>query len=232
MEERLPVEGDIISQRIRRFKCGGDKMSRVVKNPIERRKEILNKASELFLNKGYDKTSVNNIVEDLAIAKGTFYHYFKSKEEVLCAILEESVERYSEVIKDDLCNLYGAGSKMQFVLRKLLIPSKDDSKDLLVYVEDDDDAKMHKMLEKKFYEKFQPILVGIMQEGIEEGIFNIKHPVEITEVLLLGVRAFMHIHIPKFDNPDYAKNKLLSLEELFNKILGSDNNTFTFRLFD
>lgn len=206
-------------------------MTRIVKDPVERRREIMNKASELFLNKGYDKTSVNSIVVELEIAKGTFYHYFKSKEEILCEILEESVEKYSGRIKKDLSGISGAGNKMQFILKKLLMPS-DVPDQLIVNIEDDENAKMHQIFEKKFYEKFNPILVEIIEEGIKDGIFDIIHPVEITEILLMGVRSFMHIHIPRFNDPTYAREKLSSIEELFNKVLRSPSGQFTFKLFE
>ena len=193
-------------------------MTRIVKDPIERRREIMNKATELFLNKGYDKTSVNSIVVELEIAKGTFYHYFKSKEEILYEIIEESVEKYSGRIKKDLNGLSGAQNKMQFILKKLLMPS-DFSDQLIVRIEQDKNAMMHQILDKYFYEKFHPILVEIIEEGINEGIFDIIYPVEITEILLMGVRSFMHIHIPRFNDLNYAREKLSSIEELFNKVL-------------
>jgi AcrR family transcriptional regulator len=205
-------------------------MTRIVKDPIERRREIMNKAIELFLDKGYDKTSVNSIVEELKIAKGTFYHYFKSKEEILYDIIDESVEEYSERIKKDLNVLSGAGNKMQFILKKLLMPS-DLSDQLIVSIEDDENAMMHQILEKKFYKKFHPILVEIIKEGTKEGIFDITYPVEITEILLMGVRSFMHIHVPRFNDLNYAREKLSSIEELFNRVLRSDSGKFTFKLF-
>lgn len=205
-------------------------MTRIVKDPIERRREIMNKAIELFLDKGYDKTSVNSIVEELKIAKGTFYHYFKSKEEILYEIIDESVEEYSERIKKDLNVLSGAGNKMQFILKKLLMPS-DLSDQLIVSIEDDENAMMHQILEKKFYKKFHPILVEIIKEGTKEGIFDITYPVEITEILLMGGRSFMHIYVPRFNDLNYAREKLSSIEELFNRVLRSDSGKFTFKLF-
>jgi AcrR family transcriptional regulator len=204
-------------------------MTRIVKDPVIRRREIINKASELFLSKGYDQTSVNEIVEELQIAKGTFYHYFKSKEEILREILEESVESYSGKIKEDLYGISGAGSKMRFILKKLLLPNSTEQS--AIEIEDDENAKMHQILEKKFYEKFHPIITQIIEEGIEEGIFDIIHPIEITEILLMGVRGFMHIHLPKFNDLAYAKEKLSAVEELFNRVLSSDSVNFTLKLF-
>lgn len=205
-------------------------MPRIVKDPIERRREIMNKASELFLNKGYDNTSVNSIVMELGIAKGTFYYYFKSKEVILCEILEESLVEYSMCLKKDLNVISGSGNKMQFVLKKLLMPS-DMKGQLIAQNEVDKNAKMHQILDKKFYEKFHPILVEIMVEGVKDETFDIIHPVEITEMLLMGVRSFMHIHMPRFNDPNYAREKLSSIEELFNRVLRSSSGKFTFELF-
>lgn len=65
---------------------------RVVKEHEERRNEILNTAQTLFVTKGYMKTTINDILQAIGIAKGTFYHYFKSKEEVLDAIIERIIQ--------------------------------------------------------------------------------------------------------------------------------------------
>ena len=119
---------------------------------------------------------------------------------------------------------------MQFILRNLIM-SSDAPKLLLVHIEDDENAKTHQILEKKFYIKFHPILVGIINEGIKEEIFDMIHPVEITEIFLMGVMSFMHIHIPKFNDLIYAKVKLSSVEEIFNRVLGSSSGKFTFNLF-
>ena len=68
---------------------------RIIKEYEERRKEILETAERLFLTKGYTKTTVNDILKEIGIAKGTFYHYFKSKEEVMDEII-------MRIIKEDV----------------------------------------------------------------------------------------------------------------------------------
>ncbi|HBT17621.1 MAG TPA: TetR/AcrR family transcriptional regulator, partial [Firmicutes bacterium] len=67
---------------------------RITKEYDERRNEILDTAEELFNMKGYDKCTVNDILKAVGIARGTFYYYFKSKEEVLDAI----VSRYTDFV--------------------------------------------------------------------------------------------------------------------------------------
>jgi AcrR family transcriptional regulator len=196
---------------------------RIVKNPEERKKEIMDTAGQFFLTKGYEETSVNMIVEHLNIAKGTFYYYFKSKEEVLGAILEDYLEQFAQQIRLLTLNKeMNAYEKLQFVLKNIL-SSNQEPKHLTAHVEDSKSGKLHAMMDEKFYEKFKPIIISILRQGIEEGIFNISYPEELTEILLMGVRSYMHIHLPHFRDMDYARTKIAALEELFNKILSVEN---------
>lgn len=68
---------------------------RVVKDPEERRTKLLEASEELFLQKGFGKTMVSDIAGKVGAAQGTFYYYFKSKDEVLAAILERIWNRFA-----------------------------------------------------------------------------------------------------------------------------------------
>jgi AcrR family transcriptional regulator len=58
-------------------------MTRTVKEPDIRRAELLDAAQKLFYAKGYEKTPVQDNIDRVGVAKGTFYHYFGSKVELL-----------------------------------------------------------------------------------------------------------------------------------------------------
>ena len=60
---------------------------RIVKDSAERRTQILDVSEELFASKGYVSTSTNDIIEQVGIARGTLYYHFKSKEEILDAVV-------------------------------------------------------------------------------------------------------------------------------------------------
>ena len=57
-----------------------------------RRAQILDTAEKLFFDKGYDRTSVQDILDAMGMSKGGFYHYFDSKESVLRSVSERRVE--------------------------------------------------------------------------------------------------------------------------------------------
>lgn len=101
----------------------------------KRKQEILSTAEELFCRKGYEQTSVQDIIDRLKTSKGSFYHHFSSKESLLegiCGIraeknytlaLEEAEKTGSIVRKLDIC-LAGmipiSNEKISFIL--MLLP--------------------------------------------------------------------------------------------------------------
>src|SRR5271167_3848983 len=59
---------------------------RVLKAPAVRRAELIDCAQRLFLQKGYERTTINDVIEATALSKGAFYHHFRAKEDLLEAI--------------------------------------------------------------------------------------------------------------------------------------------------
>ena len=53
-----------------------------------RRLEIVNAALKVFCKKGYDGTTINDIVKKAKCSQGLFYHYFNSKKEIFTAVME------------------------------------------------------------------------------------------------------------------------------------------------
>lgn len=68
----------------------------------ERLDDLMNAAEHLFLTKGFLETTVSEIVSQADVAKGTFYHYFKSKDEILEALRERYMTWYLGKIDDAL----------------------------------------------------------------------------------------------------------------------------------
>lgn len=66
-------------------------MARIVKDPDERRSELIASAQQLFYTKGYEHTTVSDIVKAVGVAQGTFYYYFESKMAILEALVNELI---------------------------------------------------------------------------------------------------------------------------------------------
>src|SRR4051812_20150065 len=73
-------------------------MPRVIKRPEVRRAEILDAAFKIFLQRGYDNTSLNEVIASAGLSKGMFYHHFASKEALLSALFERVTEQTYQVL--------------------------------------------------------------------------------------------------------------------------------------
>ena len=61
------------------------------KNPEQTFEQIVVISAKLFKEKGYEKTSVQDIIDAIGMSKGAIYHHFKSKEEILNAVIASTV---------------------------------------------------------------------------------------------------------------------------------------------
>ncbi|MDC7124819.1 MAG: TetR/AcrR family transcriptional regulator [Spirochaetales bacterium] len=68
-------------------------MTRISKNPEERKDEIISTARQLFIKKGFNETKVSDIVKQIGVSQGVFYYYFSSKDEIIDAIVDNYINR-------------------------------------------------------------------------------------------------------------------------------------------
>ncbi|OQR56586.1 TetR/AcrR family transcriptional regulator [Bacillus sp. CDB3] len=163
---------------------------RIVKEYEERRKEILETAERLFVTKGYTKTTVNDILKEIGIAKGTFYHYFKSKEEVMDEII-------MRIIKADVAKAKVIISNPNIpVLEKLFrvlmeqSPKSGDIKDKMIeQFHQPNNAEMHQKSLVQSIIHLSPVLAEILEQGIDEGVFSTLYPQETIELLLSSAQV-------------------------------------------
>ncbi|USK42149.1 TetR/AcrR family transcriptional regulator [Cytobacillus oceanisediminis] len=154
------------------------------KEAEERRNEILDAADELFGQKGFDGTSTNDILEKVGIARGTLYYHFKSKED----ILDSLVDRYSVRLLGSAQEI-AADESIPVVERIIRVVisinlSGGSSQEIMEHIHKPQNALMHKKIEKVIINGVTPILTGIIQEGIEQGLFNTPYPYECMEMIV------------------------------------------------
>jgi AcrR family transcriptional regulator len=74
-------------------------MPRVIRHPEIRRAEILDAAFTMFVERGYDNTSLNDIISGGGLSKGMFYHHFASKEVLLEALFDRVTDQTYAVLE-------------------------------------------------------------------------------------------------------------------------------------
>ena len=158
---------------------------RVVKEAAERRKEILDVAEELFVTKGYDKTSTNDILDRIGIARGTLYYHFRSKEDILNAMIERInsslIARAQTIASDTSIPVI---DRFVMTIAGLKVDS-EIGQEIIDQVHKPQNALMHQKMQKNLLEGILPILVRLVDEGKRQGIFHMEYPAETIEMLIL-----------------------------------------------
>lgn len=154
------------------------------KEAMERRNEILDAADELFGQKGFDGTSTNDILEKVGIARGTLYYHFKSKEDIMDAL----IERYNAQILSAATRIAADKSiavheRIVRVVMALNI-SDGNGKEIIDHIHKPQNALMHQKIQKVIMNGLPPILTEIIHEGIEQGLFSTPYPYECMEMIV------------------------------------------------
>lgn len=195
---------------------------RISKKPEERKKELTGIAYRLFLDMGYDNVKVSDIVKEANVAQGTFYYYFKTKEDVLYAILENMIRDMSKQLRtftenDQIPVLI----RFQTVMNKLFSPLNEDEPifKLMQYT----DSTVHNHLDELRREVIVPVIEGLVRAGVNDGTFrNLNHPTTIVYLIFDGISNLMH-HMSWSPEKAEAYNEAIGgIEELFTLVLGTD----------
>ncbi|MDR1239676.1 MAG: TetR/AcrR family transcriptional regulator [Treponema sp.] len=156
---------------------------RIVKEPEERKSEILDAAEKLFAARGYEAATVNNILAAVKIAKGTFYYYFKSKEEVLDALIERRISEGMKKAEEIAASSLPPVEKLLAVIMAQK-PQNQVQEDFNAVLHEKDNAKMHQKSLTQYILHLSPCLGKVVREGIKLGSFSTPFPNESAEILL------------------------------------------------
>lgn len=77
---------------------------------------ILSVSAKLFLEKGFDKTSMMDIAKTAGISKGAIYHHFQSKDEIIKSVTERQAQAVKDVMENFLSETYSLSGKEQLQL--------------------------------------------------------------------------------------------------------------------
>ncbi len=157
---------------------------RIVKDAEERRNEILDVAERLFCTKGFDNTSTNDILTEIGIARGTLYYHFKSKEDILDAMIErltnQMVEKASVIALDESIPV------LERLTGTMLSLNVDNELGHMVMeqVHRPQNALMHQKLELMLLGRVNRLITRITEDGIRQGIMHTDYPAEAVEMLM------------------------------------------------
>ena len=201
-------------------------MARVVKKFEDRKADIVKAARKLFQTKDYDKTTMQDLMDTLGVAKGTIYHYFKSKEALLEAVIEDivdqSIEQMQNLIKDAKGNSL---QKMMMLARAGSVAS--DNKNILEHLHKPGNDAMHTRLLPATLVKQAPLYAKLIQQGCEEGIFKTDAPLECAEFILSAIQFLTDMGIYPWTQEDLSR-RIQAFPKLIEQQLQAPLGSFQF----
>ena len=211
-------------------------MARVTKEYDERKNEFLDTAQMLFYSQGYDQTSVNAIIDHMGVSKGTFYHYFESKEQLLDSLIERLAGQILVQINESIDD---PGMDAITKLNRMFESSaatKADNRELILTVlrtvYNDRNIMMRQKMTTRQVAVGGPLMSRIIHQGIAEGVFNTAHPDHIAD-LIFGLsngwgEKFASLMLTLEDHPE---NKALIFqnveifEDAIERLLGAPSGS-------
>ncbi len=162
-------------------------MVRIVKSADDRQAEILDTAQALFYTKGYEKTAVRDIIDEIGIAKGTFYHHFSSKEELLDALINRLLDQSLRILEPILADeQLTALEKLHLFfgeVGQLKIENEAFLRTLLPIWYEDSNILMREKVKLHSVTMFMSLYNQIVQQGIAEGVFSVPYPDEMGDIV-------------------------------------------------
>lgn len=155
--------------------------------PEERRAQIIQAALDLFREKGYEATTVSDIIDAAGLSKGGFYHHYAAKEELLEDVAHMFVGEILAIIRavadrEDLSAL----EKTNEYLRQVNAFKKERVAEVAAFLAELYAGGKNRQLERMIFDHGQttiaPVMESIIVQGIEEGTFHTDYPEEAARM--------------------------------------------------
>lgn len=194
-------------------------MSRTSKTPQDRRNEFIQAARDLFNEKGFENTSVDDIVAQVGVAKGLFYYYFDSKEKLLATIYEMLQDEIESAVT---AAMEKKGLNAMERLGELMAAKRDvacRSSTLMSYFKQERNQALQLKMEKRALIFMTEAMEEIIRQGVGEGIFEVDHPRE-TAVALLSMAHGLSSTLPETRTRRELEEHYQVVRALSERILG------------
>ena len=211
-------------------------MARITKEYHVRKNELLDAAQELFFTKGYKQTSIESIIKKIGVAKGTFYYYFKSKEDLMDKLVKRMTNQILSEIKKitertDL-NALVKLNRAYITTRNVKLENIDLIKLYLKVLYKDENIILRHKIYMSNIDLLVPEFAKIISQGVKEKIFNTPFPDEAAKLIFELAYIFSE-RIPKLiigsdknsKNLNEVEKELRVYEDAIERIIGAEKGT-------
>lgn len=154
-----------------------------------RKDSIIRTAEELFFEKGYAETSIQDILDVLSISKGGFYHYFDSKNALLEEICRQRSSRDMERIRAELFSgKFDAVQKLDMLLGALHLFNREEPRFVALVLKvsyADGDVHFREQMRSFMMDNLRLLMNDVLREGMEDGSFFTRNPGQLGRLILM-----------------------------------------------
>lgn len=149
----------------------------------------------VFARKGFHNSRIAEIAEEAGVASGTIYLYFKSKDEILISVFEESLERIIRDIETKLKGINDPRERMRlFIRRHLWLLKEHRELAEVLQVELRQSHKFMKEYEPKHWVRYLNIIAAILKDGQKAGLFRRDLSLGIFKRAVFGALDEIALH--------------------------------------
>ena len=157
-------------------------MPRTHRPAAQRREEILDAAHTLFTTKGFQPTTMEDILKVVGIAKGTLYYHFPSKEKILEALVLRTIGRVERRARELAASSAPAVDKLKAIMAAMQVEGTES--ELIEQFHTPGNAEFHLLSITAMIEHLTPVLADVVTQGVSEGSFTTERPYDAIELLL------------------------------------------------
>ncbi|NLH02052.1 MAG: TetR/AcrR family transcriptional regulator [Clostridiales bacterium] len=189
---------------------------RISKEPDERRQEIIETALELFSEKGYEDTTIQDIAERMNVSPGLCYRYFKSKTELFAATSEYYATQAVEQIKIPISQDIPAIDKFNLVINRMFDFSISHHEFESRYSEG---SEIRSILLDNVANQWISAIIPIIEQGVNENVFHCSNIESTAKFLIFGLVHTFHEEMPKENAQEYMRSFLNFTRDMSMRVL-------------
>ncbi len=164
------------------------------KHPEETIQLILDVAFRLFMEQGYEHTSIQDIIDHLGgLSKGAIYHHFKSKEDILIAVTDRMTAESNQMLASirDRMDLCGK-DKLKMIFKESI--RRPVQNDIFTVAQDfhNNPKLLFGLLHESIEEAAPDYILPIIRQGISDGSIQTDYPEQLAELILLAANVWMN----------------------------------------
>ena len=193
--------------------------TKIMKKGERRKQELLKTAYGMFITKGYENTSVDDIINAAGIAKGTYYYYFETKEAMLEEVIGMMIEAEAEAATKVLEAPIPIPQKVVGIIASFRL--EENEQPIVDTINRPENVLMHNKLNRRIIDVVVPLLSEVIKEGTNEGIFDCDNIPERVRMILIVSNTLL-------EDAEFTERDIDVFIDLTEKLLGAKKGTMDF----